>query len=177
MGCDTPGWRDRMAFTLAETSVQLRYWTLAVQGQVAPFPPSPLEPQTEDAGKTGQDTHSYHGVTGFHTAGPTDVAQGSLAAASGKTCNPYIQVNWWAKCSTFLGNTLLTVIAWSGREREQGEKSDFFILHFLTNDKLSAQYAVGNVLFYTECWWFSFGPWHTASLSVYRWPMEIIPWP
>lgn len=111
MGCDTPGWRDRMAFTLAETSVQLRYWTLAVQGQVAPFPPSPLEPQTEDAGKTGQDTHSYHGVTGFHTAGPTDVAQGSLAAASGKTCNPYIQVNWWAKCSTFLGNTLLTVIA------------------------------------------------------------------
>lgn len=64
-----------------------------MQGQVAPFPPSPLEPQTEDAGKTGQDTHSYHGVTGFHTAGPTDVAQGSLAAASGKTCNPYIQVN------------------------------------------------------------------------------------
>ena len=83
-----------------------------MQGQAAPFPaPAPLKTQPEDAGETGQHTQSYHSVAGFHTAGTTDVAQGSLAAAGSNTSYADIQVNCWAKCRTLLGNALVTVIA------------------------------------------------------------------
>lgn len=82
-----------------------------MQGQAAPFPPDPLKSQPEDAGEAGQDAHSYHGVTGFHAAGPADVAQGRLAAAGGDTGNANIQVNGWAKCRAFLGDVLFAVIA------------------------------------------------------------------
>lgn len=82
-----------------------------MQSQAAPFHPAPLKPQPEDAGEAGQDAHSYHGVTGFHAAGPADVAQGSLAAAGGNTSNANIHVNGWAKCRAFLGDVMLAVIA------------------------------------------------------------------
>lgn len=65
----------------------------------------------EDASKTGQDAQSYHGVTGFHAAGTADIAKGSLTAAGSNTGYANIQVNCWAKCRTFLGNTLVTVFA------------------------------------------------------------------
>lgn len=74
-------------------------------------PPAPLKTQTEDAGETGHDAQSYHSVAGFHTAGTADVAQRSLAAAGSNASYADIQVNCWAKCRTFLGNTLVTVVA------------------------------------------------------------------
>lgn len=67
----------------------------------------------EDAGETGQDPQGEDGGTGFHAAGPTDVAQGGLAAAGGDSGYADVQVNGWAKCRTFLGDSLVPVIAGS----------------------------------------------------------------
>lgn len=86
---------------------------------------NPSKTHPEDAGETGQDPQGEDGGTGFHAAGPTDVAQGGLAAAGGDSGYADVQVNCWAKCRTFLGDSLVPVIAWSGRERKQQKKSSF----------------------------------------------------
>lgn len=85
----------------------------AMQSQAAHFPPQKNTSKThpEDAGETGQDPQGEEGGTGFHTAGPTHVAQGALAAAGGHSSYADVQVNCWAKCRTFLGDSLAPVTA------------------------------------------------------------------
>lgn len=97
----------------------------AMQSQAAHSLKNPSKTHPEDAGETGQDPQGEDGGTGFHAAGPTDVAQRGLAAAGGDSGYADVQVNCWAKCRTFLGDSLVPVIAWSGRERKQQEKSSF----------------------------------------------------
>lgn len=108
-----------------------------MQSQAAHFPKiKKINSKThpEDAGKAGQDPQGEDGGAGFHTAGPTDVAQGGLAAAGGDSSYADVQVDCWAKCRTFLGDSLALVTAWSGRERKQREKfsfSSWFLFFFL----------------------------------------------
>lgn len=100
-----------------------------MQSQAAHFSPSqkknPSKAHPEDAGDAGQDSQGEDGGTGFHSAGPTDVAQGGFAAAGGDPSYADVQVNCWAKSRTFLGDSLAAVAACSGRERKQQEKSSF----------------------------------------------------
>lgn len=100
----------------------------AMQSQAARFSPpkkTSIKTDPEDAGEAGQDPQGEDGGAGFHAAGPTDVAQGGLAAAGGDSGDADVQVNCWAKCRTFLGDSLAPVAAWSGRGRKQQEKFRF----------------------------------------------------
>lgn len=114
MGGDLPGRRHRAAFP--PDGPQLEPCHAKPSSSFPPTDPSKAHP--EDAGETGQDPQGEEGGTGFHTAGPTDVAQGGLAAAGGDSSYADVQVNGWAKCRTFLGDSLAPVTAWSGRERK-----------------------------------------------------------
>lgn len=87
-----------------------------MQSQAAHFPKiKKINSKThpEDAGKAGQDPQGEDGGAGFHTAGPTDVAQGGLAAAGGDSSYADVQVDCWAKCRAFLGDSLARVTAGS----------------------------------------------------------------
>lgn len=49
---------------------------------------APLHADPEDIDDAGQDARGHHSVTGFHAAGPTDVAQEGIAARHGGRRNP-----------------------------------------------------------------------------------------